>query len=889
MPPVIDPQQAAQTAAPTPPPAATAAPASLSPSDVMSDPEFLSHDGDTQRAILTRIDPEYANLDRIAQNSVIAKLQQRGGRPSGRSPANAADPNRGFAAVAASDLGGAITAPITVASDILDSKGAGRAFGKAVHMGKEFVAQPLRELAGVPQPGEDTAAYNKLYPDVDAHGVHHPALIDELTNAAASTLGGNPQAAREAKSRGDESGAFAHMVTVPLTTFGLGHVLSGIKKEVSPTRREGAAMQTISGGAVTGKGPEDAAARIAEQQAVVKQVLQKRGITDADLKKLFPSREGAKQSDLVGDVARGNQLILDVARDAVGFVHAPIDAVMSRYGKQPAGAVPSRIAKSLAAQAVEIGKVNPALADSITELSKKVSAARTFEELNDIKSHANKMLDSVYSPVPGKAIDATAERAYAYKLAADGIRTEMYPELQKLSGSSLDLAKLGRREGDAIALRDGIYKHYLSDVAPAQAGKDAASFLEYTLAGQGAPGHSYYSKHILARGLEKSGVVPSAGSELNSKFRRAAGSIGSGMTPEKVNVHPRSGPPPAPSGQPPVVLGKVSPTGVPHNNNATHGPTPPPPAAPQGGALAPLSMHDAPDIEITPHGIGVRPALYGKGATLNFSMNFNGDPSLLDAMRLGKKLFPNMADKMDPNESSISKHSEFMRGMSQSQFGVDHGKYRVSLHFKDADAANKAYELMGGSEPTSASASASHSINPPLNDSITSHVQLGNGAPGMSGMTRSITANGKPAGHLTYDISGPFMSGDTATIHHVGAPTATYNAMSNTLGPSGISQMVQQLITAHPNVKYIQGIRVGGAQASAGRSVRVPVSKLLPSGKGGQLPPGISLTPYHAGRTARFPNAGKAAVVAGRASGAAQGLTPPPNAPAKDDDENEDQ
>lgn len=710
MPPVIDPQQAAQTAAPTPPPAATTAPApaSLSPSDVMSDPEFLSHDGDTQRAILTRIDPEYAKLDRIAQNSVIAKLQQRGGRPSGRSPASV--PGTGFASAAASDLGGLVSAPVTLGTELAKSP-----VKTAVHMGKEFVAQPLRELAGVPQPGEDTAAYNKLYPDVDTHGVHHPALIDELTNAAASTLGGNPQAAREAKSRGDESGAFAHMVTVPLTTFGLGHVLSGIKKEVSPTRREGAAMQTISGGAVTGKGPEDAAARIAEQQAVVKQVLQKRGITDADLKRLFPSREGAKQSDLVGDVARGNQLILDVARDAVGFVHAPIDAVMSRYGKQPAGAVPSRIAKSLAAQAVEIGKVNPALADSITELSKKVSAARTFEELNDIKSHANKMLDSVYSPVPGKAIDATAERAYAYKLAADGIRQEMYPELQKLSGSSLDLAKLGRREGDAIALRDGIYKHYLSDVAPAQAGKDAASFLEYTLAGQGAPGHSYYSKHILARGLEKSGVVPSAGSELNSKFRRAAGPIGSGMTPEKVNVHARSGPPPAPANT----------------------------------------------------------------------------------------------------------------------------------------------------------------------------VTLGNGAPGMSGMTRSITVNGKPAGHLTYDISGPFMSGDTATIHHVGAPTATYNAMSNTLGPSGISQMVQQLITAHPNVKYIQGIRVGGAQASAGRSVRVPVSKLLPSGKGGQLPSGISLTPYHAGRTARFPNAGKTAVAAGRASGAAQGLTPPPSKPSEDDNEEE--
>lgn len=732
-------------AAPTPPPTATTTPtpASTAPAktprlaygDLFSNREFINLGGDDpyERAqawkqVLSSY-PEWKRTPSAKQSQMLIDLQRLRGEglqippvPSvGDQVAKQRDltHSSGKAGVfTGSDITGVPgqivrqTSGLALSPFLLAEQLANSPYKSAVHFGKEYVAQPLREIGGRDQPGE-----KRKEADYDSERSFTSQAAETIGKRSAYTLfnflGGDTPAAREAFSRGATGEGLAALLTVPLITAGAGKLLGGLTKEVAPTRMEGAAMHTISDGAIKGKGPADAAARVAEQQSVIKQVLAERGIKDSDLRKVFPSREFASQSDLVGNVARGNQLILDVAKDAVNFTHRPIDAVMSRYGKQPAGAVPSRIAKSLTAQATEIGKVNPALADSITELSKKVASARTFEELNDIKSHANKMLDSVYSPVPGKAIDATAERAYAYKLAADGIRQEMYPELQKLSGSSLDLAKLGRREGDAIALRDGIYKHYLSDVAPAQAGKDAASFLEYTLAGQGAPGHSYYSKHILARGLEKSGVVPSAGSELNSKFRRAAGPIGSGMTPEKVNVHPRSGPPP-----PPV-------------------------------------------------------------------------------------------------------------------------------------SANT--------------------------------VQLGNGAPGLGGMTtRSITVNGKPAGHLTYDLSG-----NTATIHHVGAPTATYNAMSNTLGPSGISQMVQQLITAHPNVKYIQGIRVGGAQASAGRSVRVPVSKLLPSGKGGQLPPGISLTPYHAGRTARFPNAGKAAVAAGRASGTAQGLTPPPSKPAEDD-ENED-
>lgn len=103
----------------------------------------------------------------------------------------------------------------------------------------------------------------------------------------------------------------------------------------------------------------------------------------------------------------------------------------------------------------------------------------------------------------------------------------------------------------------------------------------------------------------------------------------------------------------------------------------------------------------------------------------------------------------------------------------------------------------------------------------TPSITLGPGAPGLSGTTRSISLNGQPLGHVTYDISG-----DTLTIHDLGGAQQNYNVMANKLGREGLASLTQQLKQAHPEVKYIQGIRVGGARGEAGRSVRIPVNRL---------------------------------------------------------------
>lgn len=116
--------------------------------------------------------------------------------------------------------------------------------------------------------------------------------------------------------------------------------------------------------------------------------------------------------------------------------------------------------------------------------------------------------------------------------------------------------------------------------------------------------------------------------------------------------------------------------------------------------------------------------------------------------------------------------------------------------------------------PTAAPASPPAPITPTT-------VQLGPGAPGLMGTTRSISVGGKTLGTINYSIRG-----DTLEINNAGGPLGNYQAMSNALGRSGMGQALDQIRADHPEVKYVQGIRVGGARGDAARSVRFPIEGL---------------------------------------------------------------
>lgn len=688
-PPTIEQDDAAtppQTTAPMIQSAPTGQPPDMK--TMLQDSRFMSLPATERHRFLQRNYPDYANLPPDEQRSFLMRNAMQHTTTEAQVGKQAAKIIPGVIGMG-KNIAGAVAYRYNPTEE---NKAAADAMSRVV-------TEPYHELASGRQPDESA-----MTPESEPG----PLGINRLANAGVSLLGGDTREMRAAKERGDPGAQVAAALTVPLLTAGFGRLLRGPKDmTVAPARSEISSLQSIAPRAVTGTGPAQAATRMADIQSVLKQVAHEQGMSDATLRRDLARSEHAPASDLVGDVGRGNQRVFDLVKGAVDFTHRPIDAIMTRYGKQPAAGVPQQVAFDLRTSAAQIGKVNPALSKAMTALADKAFAAKTFGELNDIKVHANKMADDLYSPIPGRQINASAESAFAYRKAADAIRARMYPALEKASGGSVDLAMLGRREADAISFRDGLMEHYYSQVAPAQANMAASHFLEYTLAGEGAPGHSYYTRHMAGRGLEKAGIVPGGGGKMNKAVRRGIGPIGEGITPESVDVTPRMGPPPAPN---------------------------------------------------------------------------------------------------------------------------------------------------------------------PL-------VSLGPGAPGMAGTTRSITVNGQPAGHIIYDVNGA-----TATVHHLGGPNTSYNAMSNTLGPQGVTQIVQQLQNAYPNVTHIQGIRVGGAQGAAARTVRVPIARLLKNG--GTLPPGISITPYEPGMTPRGWMARNKGNVAGAAAGrASQAGLPPPPIVATDEEE----
>lgn len=110
----------------------------------------------------------------------------------------------------------------------------------------------------------------------------------------------------------------------------------------------------------------------------------------------------------------------------------------------------------------------------------------------------------------------------------------MYPKLQELAGpkSGIDLTELGRREADAIAMRDGMHRTYYQQVAPEQASKEALTFFEYAM-GEG-PDHSFYTRHFLRRQMEKANLLPGPAGMFNIITKRGLGELGEGGGVESV-------------------------------------------------------------------------------------------------------------------------------------------------------------------------------------------------------------------------------------------------------------------------------------------------------------------------------------------------------------------
>jgi hypothetical protein len=83
-----------------------------------------------------------------------------------------------------------------------------------------------------------------------------------------------------------------------------------------------------------------------------------------------------------------------------------------------------------------------------------------------------------------------------------------------------------------------------------------------------------------------------------------------------------------------------------------------------------------------------------------------------------------------------------------------------------------------------------------------------------------IQQGGKEIGKIVYQVDG-----DRGIIHWVGDPQME-NSLSSQLGPMGLKQLFLKFAQANPEVKTLEGIRVGGANGDAALSKSYNVSDL---------------------------------------------------------------
>jgi hypothetical protein len=401
----------------------------------------------------------------------------------------------------------------------------------------EFVAGPVRELMGKPQPDRSVLSTPR-------------GLTERLEGAFDILLGGDPAAARMnlLANRGPE--AAADVFAVPLVGLLMEPLIRGLPslrsgtEAIGATPKSNAALMSLMGQALPHLAPEEMAKRTAALGEIWKQAARDLGITDSKLnpniletiqgeKSVLPSRSlFSGNKDYLNAVTRGNQLALNLAARAVAIADRPIRALMDTFGKERIGTMGGEIADTLRRDAA--ATADDGVARALNKLADKADAARTVSDLNDIKQHANKEASRLYGTTTGKAINSAAQTVYAYKLAADAIRDRLYPALQQMAGGEhqgIDLIELGKRESDAIALRDGM-EDIFHRLQGEQANKEALSFGQYVF-GEGRE-HSLYSRHIYRRAAEKVRLVPGPTGIMNQMAKTATGDLGKGAVGERV-------------------------------------------------------------------------------------------------------------------------------------------------------------------------------------------------------------------------------------------------------------------------------------------------------------------------------------------------------------------
>jgi len=425
-------------------------------------------------------------------------------------------------------------------------------------------------------------------------------------------------------------------------------------------------------------------------------------------------RMGVDPSKLEGRAA--GQATLKVAEQAVRGTQNEFNQIRKPYN--PVLVDQSSIAKAYRdAITPELLANEPKVARALEKQAAKFDQPAPLEQVNQFRVRMNNQLNAFEQRGTTAQIMSDIE-SKASHAAANAARDVEYSTVGRLSGLDPEYIRgLKQREGSLIEAKGNLERRY--NEASGEQGKAVTRSViqNPSVTNIKAKVSGTYPSHY---GMMKSGIKAAIAPKPIAMFNDAIKQMFSGMgaasdLPEYEQVQPPAAPQPVMeggtsgpvSGAPEDMVNEVTRRGpgtapsveqdtatrqlvadyVKQAKQRTGKAAVTPPTAP-----APVPNSVPADIEITPHGIGLQPT-WGGGAKVTFSMNFNGDPALLkDPMKLGKQLFPDLADRIDPNQTDLVKKSDLISSMS----GGHYGQYRVSVEFKTAADAERAHAQLSG-------------------------------------------------------------------------------------------------------------------------------------------------------------------------------------------------
>lgn len=242
-------------------------------------------------------------------------------------------------------------------------------------------------------------------------------------------------------------------------------------------------------------------------------------------------------------VTKVRNIGIEIINETAKLADEPVSKIVSTFSDNRVPELKAKIIADLIEDAESYTINDPQIAAAIRDHIKKLeSMDNRIVSINDLKKHANKETDSLYGLVqPGKIIATDAKVITAWEKLGDRIRQNLYPELQKLS--NVEIGPLLNLESKAIQARDGIFKTFYNEVAPAHASIASKTFFERLIGegdvgGGGGGGSSLFTRQMASRAAA---LRPTPAGEFNKMLRRGIGEIGEGNQPPRIFVGPQEG------------------------------------------------------------------------------------------------------------------------------------------------------------------------------------------------------------------------------------------------------------------------------------------------------------------------------------------------------------